>query len=234
MSNERTTPRDRAIWRVRTHSLSPSLRSVPTPRQNAKPRVRTQTHASWERPARSIMRPHGILRPQARPPGRGRRGARRSRPGRRAPEPRQHRRGAHLPPLRQACRSLRQSPSDDAIDMHVMPPADDRPRATVITSGMSRWPMQGAPENYARAELVIALPPDWPLEHSAFEDERNWWPLRLLQNLSHLPHHSGGMAALRPHDPARRSPAVLRGEHGPVRRAAAPARVDTGRVQHLR
>lgn len=86
---------------------------------------------------------------------------------------------------------LRQSASDDAIDMHVMPPTDHRPRSTVITSGMSRRPMQGAPPKYARAELVIALPPDWPLEQSALQDERNWWPLRLLQNLSHMPHATG-------------------------------------------
>ena len=83
---------------------------------------------------------------------------------------------------------MRQSNRDDAIDMHVMPATEDRPRATVITSGMSRRAQPGAPEKYARVELVITLPPDWPLEMSALEDERHWWPFRLLQNLSHLPH----------------------------------------------
>jgi hypothetical protein len=87
---------------------------------------------------------------------------------------------------------LRQGDPEEAIAMHVMPPTPDRPRFTVITSGMSRRPMQGAPERYARAELVLSLPPDWPLEQSALEDERNWWPLRLLQNLSHMPHATGG------------------------------------------
>src|SRR5215218_4743170 len=86
---------------------------------------------------------------------------------------------------------LRQEPRDEAIDMYVMPPTDERPRSTVITSGMSRRPMPGAPENLARTELVIALPPDWPLDQTAFEDERNWWPLRLLQNLSHMPQNTG-------------------------------------------
>lgn len=80
----------------------------------------------------------------------------------------------------------------DAIAMHVMPPTEDRPRFTVITSGMSRLPMQGAPRDYTRAELVISLPPDWQLARSALEDERNWWPLRLLQNLSHMPQANGG------------------------------------------
>jgi len=86
---------------------------------------------------------------------------------------------------------LRQGDRDEAIDMHVIAPTEDRSRFTVITSGMSRRPMQGAQEPYARAELVIALPPDWPLEQSALEDERNWWPLRLLQNLSHMPLATG-------------------------------------------
>ena len=86
---------------------------------------------------------------------------------------------------------LRPSSSDNDISLHVMPPTPDRPRATVITSGMSRRPMNGAPSNYARAELLLSLPPDWPLEQSAFADERNWWPLRLLQNLSHMPYEQG-------------------------------------------
>jgi hypothetical protein len=97
---------------------------------------------------------------------------------------------------------LRQSERDEAIDMHVMAPTEDRPRSTVITSGMSRRPMQGAPEKYARSEMVISLPPDWPLELSALEDERNYWPLRLLQNLSHMPYDQGiflGFGATIPH-----------------------------------
>jgi hypothetical protein len=52
--------------------------------------------------------------------------------------------------------------------------------------------MQGAVPGYERAELVIALPPDWPLAMQDFEDERNWWPLRLLQNLAHMPQNTGG------------------------------------------
>jgi hypothetical protein len=87
---------------------------------------------------------------------------------------------------------LRQSDAENAIAMHVMAAGDDRPRATVITSGMSRRPMPGAPSSYARAELLLSLPPDWPLEMSAMEDERHWWPLRLLQNLSHMPLNTGG------------------------------------------
>jgi hypothetical protein len=86
---------------------------------------------------------------------------------------------------------MRQGDPNEAIDMHVMPPTDRRPRSTVITSGMSRRPMRGAPDKYARAELVISLPPDWPLEQSALEDERMWWPFRLLQNLAHIPHDHG-------------------------------------------
>jgi hypothetical protein len=83
---------------------------------------------------------------------------------------------------------LRDSNRTEAIDMYVMPPTETANRSTVITSGMSRRPMQGAPEHAERAELLLSLPPDWPLEMSALDNERHWWPFRLLQNLSHLPH----------------------------------------------
>ena len=74
------------------------------------------------------------------------------------------------------------------VDLHAVPPADDRPFYTLITSGMSQKPMRAKSEDAAYAELVLALPPDWPMEREAFEDERNYWPFRLLQNLAVLPH----------------------------------------------
>jgi hypothetical protein len=38
------------------------------------------------------------------------------------------------------------------------------------------------------AELVMALPAEWPLEQSELEDESNYWPLGLLKMLARLPH----------------------------------------------
>lgn len=76
------------------------------------------------------------------------------------------------------------------IDVHVVNPAPARDYYTLITSGMSDRPMsvpEGA-EDYRYAELMICLPPTWLLTEEAFEDEANWWPLRLLKQLARMPH----------------------------------------------
>ena len=38
-----------------------------------------------------------------------------------------------------------------------------------------------------RAELAIALPPDWRLDEDSMKDERWYWPVRLLKVLARLP-----------------------------------------------
>jgi hypothetical protein len=76
------------------------------------------------------------------------------------------------------------------IDVHVISPTADRDFVTLITSGMSDRPMhvpEGG-EDYRYAELMICLPPDWPVDQKDFEDEANWWPFRLLKQLARLPH----------------------------------------------
>ena len=37
-------------------------------------------------------------------------------------------------------------------------------------------------------ELMVTLPADWPISQDAFEDERNYWPVRLLKGMARLPH----------------------------------------------
>ena len=76
------------------------------------------------------------------------------------------------------------------IDVHQVPPSEDRPFWTFVTSGMSDKPMtvpEGA-EAFAYAELMICLPPDWPVGEEDFNDENNYWPIRLLKVLARLPH----------------------------------------------
>lgn len=76
------------------------------------------------------------------------------------------------------------------IDVHQIPPSDDRPFWTLVTTGMSDRPMtvpEGA-EEYTFAELMICLPPDWQMSEEAFNDEANYWPVRLLKVLARLPH----------------------------------------------
>jgi hypothetical protein len=76
------------------------------------------------------------------------------------------------------------------VDIHMVAPTAERPYHTLITSGMSDLPMT-TPEGTdlpKYAELILSLPPDWPLTKEAFADGRNYWPIRLLKTLARLPH----------------------------------------------
>ncbi len=76
------------------------------------------------------------------------------------------------------------------IDLLVSPATEERPFHVVVTCGMSELPMN-VPEEFpeaAFAELFVLLPPDWPLDQASLQDERNWWPLRMLKHLARLPH----------------------------------------------
>jgi hypothetical protein len=76
------------------------------------------------------------------------------------------------------------------IDVHVIPPTESRNFTTLVTSGMSDLPM-AAPERAPQcrfAELLLHLPPDWPVSDAAFEDEQFYWPVRLLKSLARFPH----------------------------------------------
>jgi hypothetical protein len=76
------------------------------------------------------------------------------------------------------------------VDLHVVPPSDERPFLTIVTSGMSDLAMTGpdGAEELRYAELMIALPSDWPLDPDALKNERHHWPLRALEFLARLPH----------------------------------------------
>jgi hypothetical protein len=76
------------------------------------------------------------------------------------------------------------------IDIHMIPPSAQHPYRTLVTTGMSDRPMF-SPKAYAElryAELVLCLPPDWPVEQGDFKKEENYWPFRLLKALARLPH----------------------------------------------
>ena len=80
------------------------------------------------------------------------------------------------------------------IDIHTVKPTQERPYHTLITSGMSDRPMitpQGAPEEVARcqfAELMLCLPPQWPLDQESWKNPRHYWPIYLLKMLARFPH----------------------------------------------
>ena len=72
----------------------------------------------------------------------------------------------------------------------MIPPSKERPWHTIVTTGMSDIPMnapEGA-EDYRLAELLLRLPPNWPLTEEAIKDERNYWPLHALKFLARFAH----------------------------------------------
>lgn len=77
---------------------------------------------------------------------------------------------------------------DIHVDICVIPPAKKRDYYLLITMGMGAHKMN-VPEKLSeyrleRAELMIALPPDWKVEGT---DECWYWPIRLLKSMARLP-----------------------------------------------
>lgn len=80
------------------------------------------------------------------------------------------------------------------VDVHHIAPTPERPWHVLVTSGMSARPMTTPPElppDWRHAELLVSLPTEWKLSAEAFEDERNYWPVRALKQLARLPHEYG-------------------------------------------
>jgi hypothetical protein len=76
------------------------------------------------------------------------------------------------------------------IDIHVINPTHSRNYYKLVTSGMSDLPMHvpdGA-KHLQYAELMLCLPPNWPLTNAALEDPNNYWPMRWLRLLARFPH----------------------------------------------
>ena len=73
------------------------------------------------------------------------------------------------------------------IDVHIIKPTKERNYYTLFTTGMSYLPMTAPDgyEQYAYAELMTHLPPDWNLES---QDEKDYWPIRWLKFLARFPH----------------------------------------------
>lgn len=95
----------------------------------------------------------------------------------------------HVGPFDQVLHEL-VSP-DIHVDLCVVPPDGDRNFYTIVTMGMGARRMNVPPElaghRLERAELAIALPEDWKLDQESLQDERWYWPLRLLKSLARLP-----------------------------------------------
>ena len=80
---------------------------------------------------------------------------------------------------------------DIHVDICVVSPSEERGYYTLVTIGMGAHRMN-VPEELAeykleRAELAIALPPDWKLDEESQKEERWYWPIGLLKVLARLP-----------------------------------------------
>lgn len=76
------------------------------------------------------------------------------------------------------------------VDVHIVKPTPDRNFYTLVTSGMSERPMS-PPEEYNEfrySELMICLPPTWPMGQSDWKIQENYWPVGLLKRLCRFPH----------------------------------------------
>ncbi len=80
---------------------------------------------------------------------------------------------------------------DIHVDICIVPPSAERNYYKLVTMGMGAHrmnvPQELAEYKLERAELAIALPPDWKLDEESLKDERWYWPIGLLKVLARLP-----------------------------------------------
>ena len=80
---------------------------------------------------------------------------------------------------------------DIHVDICVVPPSERRNYYTLVTMGMGAHrmnvPKELAEYKLERAELAIALPPDWKLDEDSMQEQRWYWPVGLLKVLARLP-----------------------------------------------
>ena len=77
-------------------------------------------------------------------------------------------------------------PGPVRTDVIVVAAGEGRPYRTLVSMGMSSAAVPGT-DGSSRAELVLALPADWPTEM----DDASHWPFALLQNVAAYPHATG-------------------------------------------
>ena len=82
---------------------------------------------------------------------------------------------------------------DIHVDIIIIPPTQERNYYTLCTMGVGAHRMDVPDElRYEsliaeRAEYLIYLPADWNLTEEGMEDERNYWPIRLLKDFARMP-----------------------------------------------
>jgi hypothetical protein len=82
-------------------------------------------------------------------------------------------------------------PTDPDVVIHVVPLPD---RQLLVTEGMSARALTVPPgwDRFIYAELLLALPVDWPLTPEALTDPATAWPVQLVRKVALWPHQAGG------------------------------------------
>ncbi|EKQ56081.1 MULTISPECIES: suppressor of fused domain protein [unclassified Clostridium] len=77
-----------------------------------------------------------------------------------------------------------------SIDTNIINPSKEKNYFTLVTTGMCEYPMGFSVEDneYKYAELLIKLPANWKLDQESCKDEENYWPIKMLRLIGHLPH----------------------------------------------
>jgi hypothetical protein len=75
-------------------------------------------------------------------------------------------------------------------DIYFIKATEDRPFHILLSCGMSALPMKVPVdiESSEFAEVMILLPKEWDLNYESFDDERNYWPIRIMKEIMMLPH----------------------------------------------
>ena len=76
------------------------------------------------------------------------------------------------------------------IDLYPYPADAQRRFHLIVTSGMAERPMR-TPQGDRYAELAMLLPPDWPLDTEAWNDERHYWPIRWIKRVARFHYETG-------------------------------------------
>ena len=83
---------------------------------------------------------------------------------------------------------------DIHVDICIIPPRRDHDYYTLVTMGMGAHEMdvpEGVEDVRRRAEVLINLPRDWRLDEESLQDNRWYWPIRMLKDVARLPVSTG-------------------------------------------
>ncbi|MDM5154723.1 suppressor of fused domain protein [Bacillus sp. DX1.1] len=81
-----------------------------------------------------------------------------------------------------------------AVDIQVILPSKEHDFITLVTTGMSDLAMDDSEDSkgFKYAELVLKLPANWPISKNEMTNKDNYWPLKWLRMVAHIPHKCDG------------------------------------------